>query len=126
MTPKIRQSVYLLGTVLSSLIGVIMLWGGIDSGAAEHINEIITGLVALLGAGAPAIAASTVNKQRKDGTLDSVTPADAVISGVQAVIDAKTQAEAEIDRVKNAVSDITGASGVGSLVEQVIKSAKAP
>ncbi len=127
MTPKIRQTVYLLGTVVSSIIGAILLWGGIDAGMAEHLNEVITGLVALLGAGAPAIAASTVNKQRKDGTLDSIAPADAVISGVQAVIEAKAAAEAEVDRVKNAVSDITSTAPVlGSLAQQVIDSIKAP
>lgn len=134
MSPKIRQSIYLLGTVVSSLIGVVLLWGGIDAGVAGNLTTVIGGAIALLGAGAPAVAASTVNKQIKDGTLSSVAPADAVISGVQAVIsaaqaasDAKTAAEAEVERVKTAVSDIASNVPIfGPLTQQVINSIKVP
>lgn len=98
MTPKVRQSIYYLGTIVPALLGLLMIWGGIDAGSADHLSQIASGLVALLGAGAPAVAAEQVRKQRKDGTLG--TPAEQVISGMQAVLDARTAAENEVERAK--------------------------
>lgn len=123
MTPKSRQTIYLLGTIIPSILGLAVLWGGFDQGAAQNVGQIIAGLVALLGAGAPAVAASTIAKQKKDGTFDTVAPADQVINGVQAVIEAQAHATAELERAKQAVVEVAGVVPVfGPLAQQVIRS----
>ncbi|AEJ94496.1 holin [Mycobacterium phage Backyardigan] len=109
MSPKIRESLYYVGTIIPALLGLGMIWGGIDAGAAESIGSIVTGALALLGAVAPATAAVKVNQQRKDGTLEPIAPVEQVVNGVQAVIAAQQAAQAELDRVKDAV---TGAIGI--------------
>ncbi|QBP31397.1 holin [Mycobacterium phage Miramae] len=109
MSPKVRESLYYVGTIIPALLGLGMIWGGIDAGAADSIGDIITGALALLGATAPATAAVKVNKQRKDGTLEPLAPVEQVVNGVQAVIAAQQSAQAELDRVKDAV---TGAIGI--------------
>lgn len=106
MTPRIRQAIYYFGTIATSGVGLALLFNGINAGAADHATQIISALVALLGAGAPALAGKTLNDQRKEGVLDAVSPADQVISGVQAVREAAVEAQAQIDRVRAAVSDV--------------------
>ena len=123
MSPKIRESLYQLASVLLAGLGLAQVWGGVDGGTVDNISQIVTGLLTLLGAGAPAVAAKKVNTQRKDGTLDTVAPADQVINGVQAVIEARAAAQAEVDRVKQAVNDIAATVPVlGPLATQVINS----
>jgi hypothetical protein len=122
MSPKFRQTIYYIGTLISGVIGIALLWGGISSGSADSIQQIVAGVVSLLGAGAPAIAAKKVDTQRKDGTFDPVPPADQVINGVNAVIAARDAAQAEADRVKDAVADVVNEIPVlGPLASQAIK-----
>jgi hypothetical protein len=127
MSPKIRQTIYQLGTIIPAVLGIALVWGGIDDGAANSIAQIITGLVSLLGAGAPAIAATKVSQQTKDGTFDDVSPADAVVNGVQAVIQAQADASAELDKVKQAVTNAVGViPGMGPLAAQIINNLPIP
>lgn len=105
MTPKIRQSIYYLGTVASALVGIALIWGGIEAGAAQHVSSLITGLVALAGGAAPAVAARKVGEQMKDGSFDS-SPADQVIKGIEAVVNARANVEAEVNRVRDAVTAV--------------------
>ncbi|QHB38040.1 holin [Mycobacterium phage Noelle] len=109
MSPKVRQTIYYLGTIIPGVLGIALIWGGIDAGAAQSIGDIIAGAVALLGASAPAVAAKKVNEQRKDGTLVPQAPVEQVVNGVQAVIAAQQAAQAELDRVRDVV---TGAIGI--------------
>lgn len=106
MTPRIRQSIYYLGTVISGVIGIALLWGGLSAGVADHANQIVAGLVALLGGAAPAVAAKTVSKQISEGKFEAHSPADQVIEGINAVVAARSAAQAEIDRVKDAVTSV--------------------
>ena len=130
MSPKIRESLYYLGTIVPGVIGLALIWGGIDQGAADSLGDILAGVLSLIGAAAPATAAAKVNQQRKDGTLDKVSPADQVVNGVQAVLKAQTDAQAEvekaaaeIDRVKTAVTGAVGiVPGMGPLAQQIINS----
>lgn len=127
MPPKIRQTIYGLGTILSAGLGIALVWGGIGSDAANSVNQVLAGVLALLGAGAPAVAAGTVAKQRKDGTLDSQPPADAAITAIQETVRQAGVAAAEVDRVKVAVSDALGQVPVlGPLAKQVIDSIRLP
>ncbi len=124
MTPKIRETLYYVGTIIPAILGLAMIWGGIDAGVAANIGDIVAGILALVGATAPATAAVKVRQQRKDGTFDDVAPADAVVKNVQAVIDQAANAAAELDKVKNV---ITGAvnivPGMGPLAQQLINMA---
>lgn len=121
MSPKIRQSLYYIGTIIPAFLGLAMIWGGFDSGAADNIEQILGGVLALAGATAPATAAAKVKEQRKDGTFDVLSPSDAVVNGVQAVIQTQIAATAELDKVKNAVANAVGAvPGVGPLAQQLI------
>lgn len=124
MTPRIRQSIYLLGTVLSSVTGIALLWGGLSADTAHSVTQLVAGLVALVGGAAPAVAAKTVGKQINEGAFNS-TPADQVIAGVQAVIQASVAAQSDVERVKAAVdSAISEVPVLGPLAKQAIDSIK--
>lgn len=127
MSPKIRESLYYIGTIIPGVLGLALVWGGIDAGAAEHIGDVIAGALALLGATAPATAAVKVNQQRKEGVFDTVAPVDAVVKNVQAVIEAQAAATADLERVKTAVTSAVGVvPGIGPLAQQVINAAPIP
>lgn len=124
MNPKIAQTIYGIGTIIPILISLFLLWGGDASkDKVDGVNNIVAGIVALLGAAAPATATIRVGRQRKDGTF--LAPADQVINGVQAVLEAKNQALAEVERVKvaigGAVASIPGLTPVlNPLAQQFI------
>lgn len=121
MSPKIRQSLYYLGTIVPALLGLGLIWGAVDQGTANNVADIVVGIVSLFGAAAPATAAVKVGQQRKDGTFDPVSPADAVVNGVQTVIAQQAAAAAELEKVKNAVTSAVGIiPGIGPLAQQVI------
>ncbi|QNJ56960.1 holin [Mycobacterium phage Deloris] len=126
MSPKVRQTIYYLGTIVPGILGIALVWGGIDAGAAENIGDIIAGALALIGAGAPATAAITVDKQRKDGTL-SASPVEIVVKGVEQVLEQKRAAEAALDTVTQAVSGVVSdvqraadAVNLGPLASQIL------
>ncbi|AIS73773.1 holin [Mycobacterium phage SemperFi] len=120
MSPKFRQTLYYLGTIVPGVLGIALIWGGIDAGAAQNLGDIIAGALNLIGATAPATAAVKVNQQRKDGTLTS-SAVDQVINGVQAVIEKQQSAQAELDKVKDAVTGVINViPGLDPLVQQAI------
>lgn len=121
MTPKLRQSIYYLGTIVPGVLGLALIWGGIDAGAAKNIGDILVGLTSLLGAAAPATAAVKVQQQRKDGTLDNLSPAEQVVKSVQSVIQAQASASSDLELVKQAVAGAVGIiPGIGPLASQII------
>lgn len=123
MSPKIRQTAYILGTVATSVVTLLALWRGIDTNTATALGNTITGLLGLLGVGASATAGVVLSRQRKDGTLEHSSPVDQAISAIQATVDQVNSASADLDRVKNAVSDVFGSLPVvGPLAQQVITS----
>ena len=127
MSPRIRQAIYYLGTVVSGVLGIALVFHGISADAAGSINSMVAGLVALLGGSAPsAIAAHNVAKQRADGTLDFTgSPAEQAIAAIQATANAAAAATSSLDKVKSAVSDVFGTIPVlGPLAQQVITNAK--
>ena len=122
MSPKIRQTIYYLGTIVPAILGIALVWGGIDAGSADNIAQIITGLLSFFSAGAPAVAAKKVSDQQKDGTLAD-KPVDKVVKGGQDVIANHQAATAELELVKNAVTGAVGIiPGIGPLAAQVINS----
>jgi hypothetical protein len=123
MSPKIRQTAYLLGTIATSAVTLLALWRGIDTHMASALTNALTGILGLLGVGATATAGVVLSKQRKDGTLEHTSPVEQAISAIQATVDQVNQASADFDRVKVAVSDVFGSLPVvGPLAQQVIRS----
>lgn len=121
MTPKFRQSLYYVGTIIPALLGLVAVWGGLSDDTMTNLSQVIMGVLSLAGATAPAVAAKNIRTQRADGTLETVAPADAVINGVQAVIQAQAQATTELERVRTAVTEAVGAAPVvGPLAQQIL------
>ncbi|MBO0676766.1 hypothetical protein JRC04_04740 [Mycolicibacterium sp. S2-37] len=121
MTPKIRESLYYVGTIIPAVLGLFLLWGGLDAGAANHIGDVVAGVLALLGAAAPGTAAVKVRQQRKDGTFDTLSPLDQVLGGVTAIVDAKDTALAEFDKVQEVLGTaISAIPTLGPLASQVL------
>lgn len=110
MSAKLRQSFYYLSTIITSLVGIGLLYGGLSAGLADHVTEVLAGIGGLLGATGPALAGMKVKEQRKDGTFESLDPVSQVAAGMKAVNDqiasARAQAEAVKVVVSNAVDDI--------------------
>lgn len=125
MNSKIRQSIYIGGTIVTGILSLAMIWGGLDSDTATSLTQAIAGVVTLLGGTAvTATAATMTGKQRRDGTLDT-TPVDQVLGGLSAIADAKAQAAADYDRVTQAATDVLGQVPViGPLAQQVIDAAR--
>lgn len=131
MSPKVRQTIYYLGTLVPGILGIALIWGGIDAGAAQNIGDIIAGALNLIGAGVPATAAITVGKQRKDGTL-ATSPVEQVTKGIEAVVAARNAAQAEVDKVTTAVGGVlndvqaaANAVNLGPLASQIINGVQA-
>lgn len=134
MTPKIRQTVYRLGVIVSSVLGIALIWGGVSQGMADHLNTVMAGLLALLGGGGPAaVAARTVGRQAKDGTFDTLPVAEQAITAIQATIQQATAAQADVTRVTQAVTDAlqsvpvvgpAASQAAGSLIDQVMQAAR--
>jgi len=105
MNAKFRQSIYYVGTVISSVLGLALVWGGLSEGAATHLNTLIAGALALVGASAPAVAARQVGKQIHDGAFDSSDPVSQISNSIKAVNEQLAQARAQAEAVKSVVSD---------------------
>lgn len=106
MVPKIRQSFYYVSSIVTGVIGLLLLFNGIGAGAADNITDIVAAIGSFLGSGSTALAGKKVSEQRKDGTFDTLDPTDAVVNGINAVIEAQRQAEAQVERVKDAVTNV--------------------
>lgn len=139
MNSKLAQTIYQLGTVIAGVLGIALIWGGIDAGSAANIGQIIAGITALIPGAASGTAAVRVGKQRANGTLDA-SPVDQVLGGLSAITGAQATA-AEVaaqaaDDLAKVTTAITGAIGgvpvigpalgaqVGALTQQVIDAAR--
>ena len=123
LSPRIRQTAYVLGTVATSVVTLLALWRGIDTHTATALGNAITGVLGLLGVGASATAGVVLSKQRKEGVLEAQSPVDQAITAINATVAQVQSASADLDRVKVAVNDVFGSLPVvGPLAQQVIKS----
>lgn len=104
MSPKARETLYLIGTMIPAIVGILVMWTGVTQEGADNLAQVVTGLITLVGAGAPATAAAVVRKQNKQGTFQT-SPMENVITGVGQVVEAQKKADEEVERVKNLLSD---------------------
>lgn len=104
MTPRVRQSLYALGTIATSALTLLSLWSIVSPATASSVSSAVAALLSLLGVGAAGTAAVVTNKQRHDGTLGD--PVSQVTNGVKAVQDQLAAAKAQAEAVRVAVSDV--------------------
>lgn len=125
MTPKVRQTLYLLGTIATSLVTLLAVWRGIDSHTANALSNTITAILGLLGVSATGVAGAVVARQRNDGTLDFTgTAAEQAIAAIQAVNAQADTAADDLVKVRGALGDLAATIPVvGPLAQQVIDQA---
>lgn len=125
MTPKVRQTVYSLGTVASGIVTMLVTFRVLDPGTAAGVGNLIAAILGLFGTAATGTAAVVVAKQRREGTLDfSGTPAEQAISAIQATISQAATAQDELQKVKTAATEALTRIPAGSLVAQIIDTVK--
>lgn len=124
MSPKFRQTLYSLGAIATSVLTLLSVWRVLDPNTASSVSAGLAALLSLFGVGAAGTAAVITGQQRKDGTFDhppELSPADQVVNGLQAVIEAQQRAQSEVERVKEAVSDAVGTVPVlGPLAKEAL------
>lgn len=117
--PKTRQTLYLLGSLATGLISLAVLWGAVEQGVADHLGEMIAGLLGLAGATTPALAASKTSEQRKDGTFTKSPDPMGLIENLQKVgEEARAQADSAKTRAAGGLGDLItmATSGVAGVV----------
>lgn len=121
MSPKFRQTVYSLGAIATSVLTLLSVWRVLDPNTASSVSAGLAALLSLFGVGAAGTAAVMTGQQRKDGTFEHPSPADQVVNGIQAVLEAQKKAQEEVERVKEAVSDAVGTVPVlGPLAKEAL------
>jgi hypothetical protein len=128
MKPKFRQVLYTVGVVVFAVLTVMSTFKWIDPNTAASVSAALTAVLGLFGVTVAGTAAYNTGKQINNGTFDEVpevSPADSVVSGVQAVLEAKKNAERELSRVQDAISGVIEDIPVlGPLANQVFDQLK--
>lgn len=125
MSPKIRQIIYVSGVVAFSLLTVLSATKVIDGETAASVSAALTAVLGMFGVTVSGTAALAVTRQRKSGAFEHQSAADQVVNGINAVVNQAQNAQAEVDRVKDAVitavtdTPIIGAT-LGPLAQQAI------
>lgn len=121
MSPKIRQLLYSAGVVAFALLALLSTLRVIDQDTAASINAALTALLGLFGVTVSGVAYGAVTRQQHSGAFDPVSPADQVVTGINRVIEQAAVAQAEVDRVKEAVSTaVQDVPLLGPLAQQAI------
>lgn len=123
MTPKVRQVLYLVGVIIFAVLALLSAFRVIDENVAANVSAAVTAFLGLFGVTVSGTAAWAVTKQQRNGAFEHVAPADQVINGIDAVIAQAQHAQAEMDRVKDAVTTaVNDVPVLGPLAQQAIDS----
>lgn len=123
MSSKVRQTLYLLGTLATTALTLAVTWNLVDPGQASQLTQLVTAALGLIGVTAGTTATVVVGKQRKEGQFDVTNPADSVINGVQTILQQSANAQADVEKVKQSLIDALGPVPVlGPLSQQIINS----
>ena len=121
MTPKVRQILYAVGLVLFAILTVLSTFKIIDETAAASISAALTAVLGLFGVTVSGVAGWAVTKQQHAGAFDSHSPADQVVTAINQVLEQAQTAQAEVDRVKDAVSQaVQQVPVLGPLAQQAL------
>jgi hypothetical protein len=108
MTPKFRQILYVIGVVAFAGLTLLSTFHILDPNVAASVSAALTTVLGLFGVTISGVAGYNVTKQVRNGTITPNTPAapaDQAISGLDAVIAQAQHAQAEVERVKNAIGE---------------------
>lgn len=123
MTPKVRQVLYSVGVLAFAGLTVLSTFKVIEPDTAANVSAALTSVLGLFGVTGFGVAASAVTKQINKGAFDDVPPADQVINGVQSVIAQAQNAQAEVERVREAVTAaVADVPALGPLARQALDS----
>jgi hypothetical protein len=123
MPPKVRQILYVVGVVVFAALTVLSTFKVIDPNTAASVSAALTSVLGLFGVTVAGTAAYNVNKQQKNGSFDSVEPADQIINGINEVRAQQQAAQEAADRVKDALSAaVKDIPVLGPLAQQAINS----
>ena len=123
MTAQIRQWFYAIAALASAVVPILVTLRVITESQGNQWLGLLAALGGILGTAGAGTAAVILGKQRKDGTLDTLSPSDAVINGMQQATQNKAAADSELDRIKDAAGSILGSVPVlGPLAQAAINS----
>lgn len=123
MTPKFRSILYVVGLLAFGALTLLSTFKIIDPNTAANVSAALTAILGLFGITISGVAGHAVNRQIKNGAFDEISPADQVINGLDAVTAAAQNAQAEVQRVKDAVSNaVKDVPVLGPLAQQAIDS----
>ena len=121
MTPRVRQILYSLGVLAFAVLTLLSALRVIDEHTAASISAAVTALLGLFGVTVSGVAYGAVTKQQKSGAFEHHSPADQVVTGLNAVIEQAAHAQSEVERVKEAVSTaVKDVPVLGPLAQQAI------
>jgi predicted RecA/RadA family phage recombinase len=122
MTPKVRQILYVMGVVAFALLTVLSATRVIDGQTAASVSAALTAVLGLFGVTVSGVAYGAVTKQQHNGAFDApASPADQVVTGINRVLEQAATAQAEVERVKDAVSTaVQDIPILGPLAQQAI------
>jgi hypothetical protein len=124
MTPDTRraQFLYAIGLVVFAVLAVLSFLKIIDDDTAASVSAAVTAVLGLFGVTVTGTATYRVTKQAREGMFDPPqSSADKVITGIGEVIETYATAQAEVDRVKAAVSTaVQDVPVLGPLAQQAI------
>jgi glucan phosphoethanolaminetransferase (alkaline phosphatase superfamily) len=95
---------YTAGIVTFALLTLLSTLRVIDQDTAASISAALTAVLGLFGVTVSGTAAWAVTKQQHSGAFTEPSPADQVVTGINRVIEQAANAQAEVDRVKEAVT----------------------
>lgn len=128
LPPKARFLLYVIGVLVFAVVTGLSFFKVIDPTVASAVNANLVSILGLFGVTIAGTAAYNTNKQVKDGTFEEqapVDPADAVVNGINAVLEAQQKAQAEVDRIKEAVTQaVSDTPVIGPLAQQVLEQLK--
>lgn len=123
MKPKARQILYTAGVVAFACLTVLSTFKVIEPDVAANVSAAVTTVLGLFGVTVSGTAAYNVTKQAKNGAFDEVSPADKVVNSINEVLVQAQTAQAEVERVKDAVSQaVKDVPVLGPLAQQAIDS----
>ena len=121
MTPKVRQILYAVGLVLFAILTILSALKVIDENTAASVSAALTAVLGLFGVTVSGTAAWAVTKQKQAGAFEQHSPADQVVTAINEVLAQAQTAQAEVDRVKEAVSQaVSQVPVLGPLAQQAI------
>ena len=126
MTPKFRQILYVVGLIAFTGLTLLSTFHILDPNVAASVSAALTTILGLFGVTISGVAGYHVSKQVQNGSFTPTAPAapaDQAISGLDAVIAQAQHAQAEVERVKSAVTQaVKDIPVLGPLAQQAMDS----